>query len=45
MGPKKGKGTKKKSKKKGLTDAATDDEKCWILQSEIDSLNERFFEV
>ena len=47
MAPKKkGKGGKTKKSKKGLTDApANDEEKCWIMQAEIDSLNERFFEV
>ena len=48
MAPKKkgGKGKgKKKGKKGALKDDATPEEKCWILQAEIDSLNERFFEV
>ena len=51
MGPKKGgkgkgKGKGKKGKKgKGITDDVAPEEKCWILQAEIDSLNSRFFEI
>ena len=39
-----GKG-KKGKKGKGVTDDVDPEEKCWILQAEIDSLNDRFFEM
>ena len=50
MAPKKkagkgGKGKKGGKKGKGVSDNVEPEEKCFILQAEIDSLNERFFEV
>ena len=39
-----GKGTKGK-KGKGISDDVNPDEKCWILQAEIDALNDLFFEM
>ena len=52
MAPKKkggkggGKGKKGKGKKgKGITDDVAPEEKCWIIQAEIDALQERFFDA